>query len=140
MQHNWIGRSEGARIFFPLKGQEEKLEVFTTRPDTLFGASFCAIAPNHPLAAEIAERDPEAAAFIQECSRLGTSEEAIERAEKTGYDTGMKAMHPFREGWELPVYIANFVLMEYGSGAIFGCPAHGRSVALARMGAYRCFT
>jgi len=124
MQHNWIGRSEGARIFFPLKGQEEKLEVFTTRPDTLFGASFCAIAPNHPLAAEIAERDPEAAAFIQECSRLGTSEEAIERAEKTGYDTGMKAMHPFREGWELPVYIANFVLMEYGSGAIFGCPAH----------------
>ena len=128
MQQNWIGRSEGARVFFPLSGQPAgaaaALEIFTTRPDTLFGASFCAVSPNHPLAAAIAERDPAAAEFIAECARLGTSEEAIETAEKRGYKTAVRARHPFVEDQELPVYIANFVLMEYGTGAIFGCPAH----------------
>jgi len=128
MQQNWIGRSEGARVFFPLRDQpdraEARLEVFTTRPDTLFGASFCAISPNHPLAAAIAEDDRNAAEFIAECQRLGTSEEAIETAEKRGYRTAVRARHPFVAGQELPVYIANFVLMEYGTGAIFGCPAH----------------
>ncbi len=124
MQENWIGRSEGARIRFRLKGRDDRLEVFTTRHDTLFGASFMAISPDHPLAAECAASDPEMAAFIAECRRLGTSEAAIEQAEKRGRDTGLRALHPFVEGLELPVYVANFVLMDYGSGAIFGCPAH----------------
>ncbi|HJN03751.1 MAG TPA: leucine--tRNA ligase, partial [Alphaproteobacteria bacterium] len=123
MQENWIGRSEGVRFAFDLKGREDRLEVFTTRHDTLFGASFCALSPDHPLAREVAEADPAAAAFIAECARLGTSEADIERAQKKGYDTGLRALHPFGGG-ELPVYIANFVLMEYGTGAIFGCPAH----------------
>ncbi len=124
MQHNWIGRSEGARILFEIGGREERLEVFTTRHDTLFGASFCAIAANHPLAAALAEDDPALAEFIAECNRSGTGEAEIETAEKKGHDTGLKALHPFVEGLELPVYVANFVLMEYGTGAIFGCPAH----------------
>ncbi len=128
MQRNWIGRSEGATIHFRFAGdaadRDDRLTVFTTRPDTLFGASFCAIAANHPLAAEIAETSAEAAAFIAECNRLGTSEEAIETAEKQGFDTGLTVQHPFVAELQLPVYIANFVLMEYGTGAIFGCPAH----------------
>jgi leucyl-tRNA synthetase len=124
MQENWIGKSEGCRAFFDLKGRGERLEIFTTRPDTLYGASFCAISPNHPLAAELAAGNPALAEFIAECARLGTSEAVIETAEKRGFDTGVKALHPFDAGWELPVYVANFVLMEYGSGAIFGCPAH----------------
>jgi leucyl-tRNA synthetase len=124
MQENWIGRSEGARAFFALKGRSDRLEIFTTRPDTLYGASFCAIAPNHPLAAEIAQSNPALAAFIAECNRMGTSEAVLETAEKQGFDTGVKALHPFVPGWELPIYVANFVLMEYGTGAIFGCPAH----------------
>ena len=133
MQANWIGRSEGAQLFFKLDGRADRLEVFTTRPDTLFGASFCAVSPNHPLAAEIATRDPKAAAFIAECNRLGTTEAAIETAENRGYDTGVKALHPFVKGKMLPVYIANFVLMEYGTGAIFGCPAHDqRDLEFAR--------
>ena len=124
MQANWIGRSEGARVSFGLKGRDDALEVFTTRHDTLFGASFMAVSPDHPLAQEIAARDPDMEAFIAECRSLGTSEAAIEQAEKRGRDTGLKALHPFDDGSELPVYVANFVLMEYGSGAIFGCPAH----------------
>jgi len=124
MQRNWIGRSEGARIFFDLAGRDEKLEVFTTRPDTLYGASFCAIAANHPLAQSLAANDPALQDFIAECNRVATSEEAIETAEKTGYDTGIVARHPFIDGHTLPVYVANFVLMEYGAGAIFGCPGH----------------
>ncbi|MBI2240894.1 MAG: leucine--tRNA ligase [Magnetospirillum gryphiswaldense] len=124
MQENWIGRSEGARLTWALTGRDERLEVFTTRPDTLFGASFLAISPNHPLAAELAAGNPALAEFVAECNRMGTSEAVVEAAEKKGLDTGLKALHPFVEGWELPVYIANFVLMEYGSGAIFGCPAH----------------
>jgi leucyl-tRNA synthetase len=124
MQENWIGRSEGARVFFDVKGRSARLEIFTTRPDTLFGASFCALSPNHPLAAELARGNPALAEFIAECNRMGTSEAVLEAAEKKGFDTGVKVLHPLVEGWELPLYVANFVLMEYGSGAIFGCPAH----------------
>ncbi|HTH15241.1 MAG TPA: leucine--tRNA ligase [Magnetospirillum sp.] len=124
MQENWIGRSEGARLFWDVAGRSEKLEIFTTRPDTLFGAAFLAISPNHPLAAELAQNNAALAEFIAECNRMGTSEAVLETAEKKGVDTGLKARHPFVPGWDLPIYVANFVLMEYGSGAIFGCPAH----------------
>ncbi|MBB4265980.1 leucine--tRNA ligase [Roseospira visakhapatnamensis] len=124
MQTNWIGRSEGARVRWDLADRDDALEVFTTRPDTLYGASFCAISPNHPLAAELARDNPDLAAFIAECARLGTSEEAIETAEKRGFDTGLRAVHPLDPSWTVPVHVANFVLMEYGTGAIFGCPAH----------------
>jgi leucyl-tRNA synthetase len=127
MQSNWIGRSEGALLSFALtrpEGDISKGEVFTTRPDTLFGMSFLALAPEHPLAAAVAARDPAAAAFIADCRRMGTSEAVIETAEKLGYDTGLTVRHPFIEGATFPVWIANFVLMEYGTGAIFGCPAH----------------
>ncbi|MBY0429905.1 MAG: leucine--tRNA ligase, partial [Rhodospirillales bacterium] len=124
MQENWIGRSEGLRLFFPLKGREDRVEIFTTRPDTLFGAAFLAIAANHPLAGEMARDNPDLAEFIAECNRIGTSEAAIETAEKKGFDTGLKAVNPLLPSQKLPVYVANFVLMEYGTGAIFGCPAH----------------
>ena len=125
MQKNWIGRSEGVRFKFFLKGAPHPtVDVFSTRPDTLFGASFVALSPDHPLAAALAKNDTGLAEFIAECRRLGTSEEAIETAEKRGFDTGVKAVHPFDAAWELPVYVANFVLMGYGTGAIFGCPAH----------------
>jgi leucyl-tRNA synthetase len=128
MQRNWIGRSEGARVLFPIVGvpgdDAYRLEIFTTRPDTLFGASFCALSPHHPLAQALAKDNPALAGFIRECDRIGTSEEAIETAEKMGFDTGLKARHPFIEGKTLPVYVANFVLMDYGTGAIFACPAH----------------
>jgi len=124
MQENWIGKSIGAKVLFSLKGREDALEIYTTRPDTLFGASFMALASNHPLALELAGDNDGLQAFIDECNRMGTSEAAIETVEKKGYDSGLKAVHPFIEGLELPVYVANFVLMEYGTGAIFGCPAH----------------
>jgi leucyl-tRNA synthetase len=129
MQRNWIGRSEGLLVRFALDAKTApcgatELEVFTTRHDTLFGARFMAIAPDHPLARAAAARDPKLASFIEECRRTGTSEEAIETAEKRGYDTGIRAVHPFDAGWTLPVYVANFILMDYGTGAIFGCPAH----------------
>ena len=134
MQKNWIGRSEGLLVRFvvepatlgALKGEPEtgELDIYTTRPDTLFGAKFMAIAPDHPLAAAAAKHDPALAAFIEETCRMGTSVAAIETAEKKGYDTGLKVLHPFDPAWRLPVYVANFVLMEYGTGAIFGCPAH----------------
>ena len=128
MQANWIGRSEGLSLRFELEPAPQttarEIEVYTTRPDTLFGAKFLAIAADHPLAAEIARKDPELADFIAECHHGGTSAEAIETAEKKGYDTGLKARHPFDPDWHLPVYVANFVLMDYGTGAIFGCPAH----------------
>ena len=128
MQKNWIGRSEGAKVFFALDGvadePDHKLEIFTTRPDTLFGASFCALSPHHPLTQKLAAGNADLQAFIRKCDQIGTSEEAIETAEKLGFDTGLKARHPFIEGKTLPVYVANFVLMEYGTGAIFACPAH----------------
>ena len=98
MQENWIGKSEGARVFFHLKGRSDTLEVFTTRPDTLFGAAFCAIAPNQPLAAEIAAKNRPLADFVAECNRMGTSEAVLETAEKRGFDTGLKVLHPFVAG------------------------------------------
>ena len=127
MQQNWIGKSEGARVRFALDGNSlseiQHIEVFTTRPDTLFGASFIAIAANHPLSLAIGQKNDEAAVFIAECAKLGTSEAAVETAEKKGYDTGLVVNHPLDSSIKLPVHIANFVLMDYGTGAIFGCPA-----------------
>ncbi|MBU6456505.1 MAG: leucine--tRNA ligase [Bradyrhizobium sp.] len=129
MQRNWIGRSEGMLVRFALDpstspaGQTE-LKIFTTRHDTLFGAKFMAIAADHPLAQAAAAKDPQLAAFIAEVKRIGTAQEIIDTAEKQGFDTGIRAIHPFDPDWKLPVYVANFVLMEYGTGAIFGCPAH----------------
>ncbi len=129
MQKNWIGRSEGLLVRFRIDpatapAGESELEIYTTRPDTLFGARFMAVAPDHPLAAKAAESNPELAAFISECRRMGTSVATLETAEKKGFDTGVRVAHPFDPDWKLPVYVANFVLMEYGCGAIFGCPAH----------------
>jgi leucyl-tRNA synthetase len=124
MQRNWIGRSEGARLVFELAGREERVEVYTTRPDTIFGMSFLALSPDHPLSAKLAQSDPKLAAFIEDCRKGGTSEADLETQEKRGYDTGMRVRDLFRPGVEHPVYVANFVLMEYGAGAIFGCPAH----------------
>ena len=137
MQKNWIGRSEGLRLRFAFASPRPEgfpfLEVFTTRPDTLFGASFMALSPDHPLTARLAGKDPQLAGFVAECRRMGTSLEAIETAEKKGVDTGLKVRHPFLKGVELPVYVANFVLMDYGTGAIFGCPAHDqRDLEFAR--------
>ena len=126
MQENWIGRSKGLRLTFAFAdaARGEGLEVYTTRPDTLFGASFVAVAPDHPLAAEIAAANPDAAAFIAEFRKGGTSTAEIEAGEKKGFDTGLQVTHPFDPSWRLPVWIANFILMDYGTGAIFGCPAH----------------
>jgi leucyl-tRNA synthetase len=123
MQENWIGRSEGARVFFAVGGGDP-IEVFTTRPDTLYGASFIALSPHHPLAEELAKNDAKLAEFVAECDRMGTSEAAIEAAEKFGYRTAVEAIHPLDPSRRVPVYVANFVLMEYGTGALFGCPAH----------------
>jgi leucyl-tRNA synthetase len=128
MQANWIGRSEGMLIRWALdkktapKGMSE-LEIYTTRPDTLFGASFMAIAPDHPLAKAAAETNPALAEFAAECRRMGTSVADLETAEKRGFDTGIRAVHPFDKDWLVPVYVANFILMDYGTGAIFGCPS-----------------
>ncbi|MEJ0061982.1 MAG: leucine--tRNA ligase [Alphaproteobacteria bacterium] len=124
MQENWIGKSAGAKLSFKLVERDGGIEVFTTRPDTLFGASFIALSPHHPLAASLAADSSELAGFIAECNRTGTSEAALEAQEKLGYDTGLRVQHPFLKDSRLPVYVANFVLMEYGTGAIFGCPAH----------------
>ncbi len=129
MQANWIGRSEGARVKFALCDEaaqtgHEDIEVFTTRPDTLFGASFIALSPDHPITLHLAHQNPDIEAFRKNCAQIGTSEEAIETAEKLGFDTGLTVKHPFDETKTLPVWIANFVLMGYGTGAIFGCPAH----------------
>ena len=139
MQRNWIGRSEGLTIRWQLDpatvpAGETELSAYTTRPDTLFGASFLAVAADHPLARAAASKDADLAAFIDDCRKLGTSVAALETAEKKGYDTGIRARHPFDPAWELPVYVANFVLMDYGTGAIFGCPAHdGRDLDFARL-------
>ncbi len=121
MQENWIGRSQGLRFTWSVG--ERAVEVFTTRPDTLFGAAFLALAPDHPMAEALAGGKPGFTEFMQRCQALGTSEAAIEQAEKIGYDTGHIATHPLL-GRPIPVYIANFVLMDYGTGAVFGCPAH----------------
>lgn len=128
MQSNWIGKSQGLEFDFELTdaaGDDHGLlKVYTTRPDTLFGASFCAVSPDHPLAAAAAETDADLTAFLEECRRMGVSEEAVEKAEKKGYRLPLFARHPFDPEQRLPVYVANFILMHYGTGAIFGCPAH----------------
>jgi len=127
MQKNWIGRSEGLLIRFALESNTlafNELEIYTTRPDTLFGAKFMAIAPDHPLARAAAAKNPDLQAFIEECRKTGTAQEAIDKAEKLGFDTGLRAVHPLDPSWTLPIYVANFILMDYGTGAIFGCPAH----------------
>ena len=129
MQKNWIGRSEGLSVRFALqpnhaaKGDSE-IEIYTTRPDTLFGASFIALAPEHPLSKKVAQGNPDLQVFIDECRKMGTAQELIDKAEKKGFNTGLRVTHPFDSSWTLPVYVANFILMDYGTGAIFGCPAH----------------
>lgn len=123
MQENWIGKSEGLQFRFKLSDGGE-VEVFTTRPDTIFGSSFVAIAADHPIARKLAQSNPDADAFIAQCKLGGTTAAELETQEKLGFDTGIRATHPFDPAWELPVYIANFVLMDYGTGAVFGVPAH----------------
>jgi len=128
MQDRWIGKSYGATLKLRIQSSEyrvqcEELEIYTTRPETIYGMSFCAIAPGHPLATELCTLNSELSSFIEDCQRIGTSEEAIEKAEKKGFDTGLKIIHPFDDR-EVPLYVANFVLMDYGTGAIFACPAH----------------
>jgi leucyl-tRNA synthetase len=128
MQENWIGKSRGMNFRFEMMPDRwldrESIEVFTTRPDTIFGASFVAISPDHPIAAALAKRDPAIAAFVAECKKGGTTAAEMETAEKLGFATGREVLHPLDGGWTLPVYIANFVLMDYGTGAIFGVPGH----------------
>ena len=124
MQENWIGKSQGLRCSFKFVGSEDGIDVFTTRPDTMFGASFVAVAADHPLAQRLAENAPSLQEFIAECKKGGTTAAEIETAEKQGFDTGLSVEHPLDPSWHLPVYVANFVLMDYGTGAVFGCPAH----------------
>jgi leucyl-tRNA synthetase len=127
MQENWIGKSQGLKFRFGLEAGVDgvdSFDVFTTRPDTIFGASFAALSPDHPLAAAQAARDPALAAFIAECKKGGTTAAELETAEKKGFDTGLRVRHPLDPDWTLPLYVANFVLIDYGTGAIFGCPAH----------------
>ncbi|WP_420862055.1 leucine--tRNA ligase [Algirhabdus cladophorae] len=136
MQANWIGKSRGLQFAFSTIDAPagfDRIEVYTTRPDTLLGASFVGISPDHPLAKELEKDNADLAAFCVDCRKGGTTEEAIEKAEKRGFDTGLKVRHPFDTAWELPIYIANFILMDYGTGAIFGCPAHDpRDLEFAR--------
>lgn len=124
MQANWIGKSQGLTFSFTLSGGAGTIPVYSTRPDTIFGASFVAIAADHPLAVELAASNADAAAFIERCKAGGTTAAELETAEKLGFDTGLKAIHPFDPTWELPVFIANFVLMDYGTGAVMGVPGH----------------
>ena len=127
MQANWIGRSRGLQFAFSTIDAPEgfdRIEVYTTRPDTLMGASFVGISPDHPLAKTLERNNPEVAEFCATARKGGTTEEALEKAEKLGFDTGIRVRHPFDTAWEMPVYIANFILMDYGTGAIFGCPGH----------------
>jgi len=124
MQNNWIGKSSGATINFPINNSDQYIEIYTTRPDTIFGATFIAISPLHPLASKIAENDIEALNFINFCQKQSTKEADIEKAEKFGYETTLSVKHPFKENTQLKLFIANFILMDYGTGAIFGCPAH----------------
>ena len=127
MQANWIGKSRGLQFAFSIidgPAGHDRIEVYTTRPDTLMGASFIGISPDHPLAKQLEQDNADLAAFNAECRKGGTTEEALEKADKMGFDTGLRVRHPFDTAWELPVYVANFILMDYGTGAIFGCPAH----------------
>lgn len=124
MQENWIGHSRGLEFSFERTDGQEPITVYTTRPDTLMGASFVGISPDHPIAKQLEAENAEVAEFVAECRKGGTTEEAIETAEKLGYNTGITVKHPLDPNWELPVWIANFILMDYGTGAIFACPAH----------------
>ena len=124
MQANWIGRSQGLQFSFERTDGGDGIEVYTTRPDTLMGASFVGISPDHPISKALEADNPEVAAQLVEMRKGGTTAEAIETAEKLGYDTGIRVKHPLNPEWELPVWIANFILMDYGTGAIFACPAH----------------
>jgi len=127
MQENWIGKSQGLQFHFALSETQDghdTIEVFSTRPDTIFGASFVAIAADHPLALHLAKDNAALAAFAQECKQSGTSAAELETMEKKGLDTGLTVTHPFDADWKLPVFVANFVLMDYGTGAVFGVPAH----------------
>ena len=124
MQANWIGKSQGLRCKFHFVDSSDGIEVYTTRPDTMFGASFVAIAADHPFAQKLAADSPELEAFIAECKQGGTTAAELETAEKKGFFTGYSVEHPLKKSWHLPVYVANFVLMDYGTGAVFGCPAH----------------
>ena len=124
MQKNWIGKSEGATINFNISSLNKNINIFTTRPDTIFGATFLAISPQHPLAIEISQKDADTKKFINFCEKQSTSEIEIEKGEKFGFRIDLTSDHPFIIGKKLPIYIANFVLMDYGTGAIFGCPAH----------------
>jgi leucyl-tRNA synthetase len=131
MQENWIGKSQGMRFRFDISGETlsnsaapSSFEVFTTRPDTIFGASFAAIAADHPIAQVLAADNAALADFIADCRATGTAASEIETAEKKGFDTGLSVIHPFDPDWKLPLFVANFVLMEYGTGAVFGVPAH----------------
>ena len=125
MQKNWIGKSYGCEINFKIDkiNKFKKIKVFTTRPDTIFGASFIAISIDHPISKNF-DKNKDFLSFKSECSKIGTTEEALANAEKIGFNTGLFALHPFVKKTKLPVYVANFVLMDYGTGAIFGCPAH----------------
>lgn len=125
MQENWIGKSEGLQFAFsPVAPFDLSIEVYSTRPDTIFGASFVAIAADHPIARALADANPDAAGFIELCKQGGTTAAELETAEKLGFDTGYRMRHPFDMSIDLPVYIANFVLMDYGTGAVMGVPAH----------------
>ena len=124
MQKNWIGKSNGATINFPINNSDNKVEIFTTRPDTIFGATFIAISPQHPLSLKITKKDKKAKDFVQFCESQSNKEVDLEKTEKFGYETDLTVSHPFKEGVNLKIYIANFILMDYGTGAIFGCPAH----------------
>ena len=124
MQKNWIGKSEGATIKFNISSLNKNINIFTTRPDTIFGATFVAISPQHPLAIEISQKDADTKKFINFCEKQSRSEIEIEKGEKFGYRIDLTSDHPFIIDKKLPIYIANFVLMDYGTGAIFGCPAH----------------
>ena len=124
MQENWIGKSRGLEFSFERSDGGDPITVYTTRPDTLMGASFVGISPDHPLAKELAAANPAVQAFREDCNKGGTTAEALDTAEKLGFDTGLKVKHPLDPNWELPVWIANFILMDYGTGAIFACPAH----------------
>ncbi|AOF96252.1 leucine--tRNA ligase [Sphingobium sp. RAC03] len=125
MQENWIGKSVGLQFHFkPVAPFDQAIEVYSTRPDTIFGASFVAIAADHPVAQQVAAANPDAQAFIDLCKAGGTTAAELETAEKLGFDTGLTVTHPFDPDWQLPVFIANFVLMDYGTGAVMGVPAH----------------
>jgi leucyl-tRNA synthetase len=124
MQENWIGKSSGCHMEWVIENSNDKIAVYTTRPDTLFGASFIALAPDHPMAKQLTGSKTGFDEFLKQCAAGGTSEAAIEQAEKIGFDTGARAVHPFDPSITVPIYVANFVLMDYGTGAVFGCPAH----------------